>query len=123
MNSTSPPAPVTARPVATPGTAVRDGRLLEELLAAERVADDLRRRSLTGGSTLPDAIRVAVLRSTRPELTLELADAGLARVLGDDRAQQRRRRSSTSSSAQAVALAAGAATGSRRAIATFSCSV
>ena len=39
MNKTSPPMPVTARPVATPGTAVALRRLEEELLAAEVRAD------------------------------------------------------------------------------------
>ena len=42
------------------------GRLLVELLPAERVADRRRSSIATGASTLPDAIRVAVLRSSLP---------------------------------------------------------
>ena len=69
----------------------RDGRarrrFVEDLRPAERLAHGRRidhdRRRLRS----PDAIRVAVLRSSVPELALELADAGLARVVGDDQAQ------------------------------------
>ena len=64
MNSTSPPVPVTARPVATPGTGPL-GRLEEELLAAQvaahvAVVDDQR------GGHSPEAILVAALRSSLP---------------------------------------------------------
>ena len=65
-NSTSPPTPVTARPVATPGTAVRSAAswknfCLPERLAHDRLVDRDRRLDL-----IRDAIRVAVLRSTVP---------------------------------------------------------
>src|SRR4051794_4459774 len=63
------------------------GGLLEDLLAAERVADGVevdRDRRLGGARR--DAGRG--LAQQRPELALELADAGFARVLGDDRARQ-----------------------------------
>jgi hypothetical protein len=87
-NSTSPPAPVTASPVATPGVAVRARRLLEELLASERVADAVY-VDLTGALScaLPEAILRGGLAQQLAELALEVAHARLARVLGDDRAQ------------------------------------
>ena len=61
------------------------GRLLEELLPAERVADDVqvdrhRRLDLPGGDPRRG------LAQHLAELALELADAGLARVLAHDRA-------------------------------------
>ncbi len=83
---TSPPAPVTARPVATPGTAVRAAdswktfwrprasRIEVEVdrdRRLDRAARDARRR----------------LAQQRPELALEVAHARLAGVLADDRAQ------------------------------------
>ena len=40
-NSTSPPVPVTARPGGDAGGRGPEGRLLEELLASERLADCL----------------------------------------------------------------------------------
>ena len=43
-----------------------------------------RASTTTGACAVPEAIRVAVLRSTRAQLALELADARLARVLAHD---------------------------------------
>ena len=72
--------PVTASPVATPGTAVRSAASWKKRCrpSASRTAS---RSTTTGASTSPDAIFVAVLRSDLAELALELAHAGLARVL------------------------------------------
>ena len=86
MNSTSPPTGVQASPVATPGTRVRRLRLGVVALAAEqlarpRLADRALRRLALG-----DAARD--LARDRADLALELAHAGLARVVGDDRAQR-----------------------------------
>ena len=64
-NSTSPPVGVTARPVATPGTAVRTadswknfGRPSASRTTASSIA--------TGATAVPAAMRVAVLRSSVP---------------------------------------------------------
>jgi len=81
---TSPPVPVTARPVATPGTGRPVRRLLEELLAAQRVPYDVHVDhdgclDLAGG----DAGRSLAQHGGRAQ-RVELADARLARVLGDD---------------------------------------
>ena len=75
--------PVTARPVATPGTAVRSAASWKNFWrpSASRTTShvdldrrlDLSRRDARRG-----------LAQHRAELALELADAGLARVLGDD---------------------------------------
>src|SRR4051794_10191312 len=63
------------------------GRLLEDLLAAERVADGVEVDDDRGrGAGRRDARRG--LAQQRAELALELAHARLARVLGDDRAQE-----------------------------------
>src|SRR5829696_2580622 len=85
MKRTSPPAPVTDRPVATPdGRAL--GRLLEEALAPEGVAQlldtELDRRGCLAGR---DPRRR--LAQERPELALEVPHARLAGVLGHDGAQ------------------------------------
>ena len=65
MNSTSPPAPVTLRPVDTPGTAVRSADSWKK-----RWRPSASRRSSapisTGASTAPEASFVAVLRSSVP---------------------------------------------------------
>jgi hypothetical protein len=63
--STSPPVPVTARPVATPGTAVREAASWKTFWrpSASRTSS---RSTATGAVALPDAIRVAVLRSSVP---------------------------------------------------------
>ena len=65
-NSTSPPVPVTARPVATPGTAVRAAASWKTFWrpSASRTAS----RSTVDRrlARCPDAIRVAVLRSSVP---------------------------------------------------------
>ena len=65
MNSTSPPAPVTESPVATPGTAVRSAASWKKrcLPSASRTASA---SIVTGASASPEAIRVAVLRSSLP---------------------------------------------------------
>ncbi len=86
MKRTSPPAPVTDRPVATPGDRRALGRLLEEALAPEGVAQlvqaDLDRgRGLAGGDLRRG------LPQQRPELALEVPDARLAGVLGHHGAQ------------------------------------
>ncbi len=64
-NSTSPPAPVTASPVATPGTAVRaaDSWKNRWRPSASRTAS---MSIAIGASALPETIRVAVLRSSLP---------------------------------------------------------
>ena len=63
--STSPPVPVTARPVATPGTAVRAAASWKTFWRPS--ASRTRSRSIaTGACALPDAICVAVLRSSVP---------------------------------------------------------
>src|SRR3954465_13268091 len=101
MKSTSPPVGVYARPVATPGTAVRSAASCQKRWRprASRTASSSR---ATGADTSPAASRVAVFRSRapaggrargglprqRPELALEVADARLARVLPDDRAKE-----------------------------------
>ena len=82
-NRTSPPVPVTARPVATPGTAVRSAASVKNFAPAEDLAHvvgadrDRRRRprrlaSLRGG-----------LAQQRADVALERADARLARVVAD----------------------------------------
>jgi hypothetical protein len=65
MNSTSPPVGVYASPVATPGTAVRSAASWKNFCrpSASRTAST---SIATGASAEPDAIRVAVLRSTVP---------------------------------------------------------
>ena len=65
MNSTSPPVPVTLRPVATPGTAVRAAASWKTFWrpSASRTTAS---STSTGASTLPLAIFVAVLRSSVP---------------------------------------------------------
>ena len=65
MKSTSPPVPVTARPVATPGTAVRSAASWKNFCrpSASRTAAT---STVTGSSAVFDAILVAVLRSTVP---------------------------------------------------------
>ena len=62
---TSPPVPVTARPVATPGTAVRSAASWKNFWrpSASRTTST---STSTGASTWSAAIRVAVLRSTVP---------------------------------------------------------
>ena len=84
-NSTSPPTPVTARPVATPGTAVRAAASWKTFWrpSASRTSVDVDRhrrharirRDLRRG-----------LAQQRPELALELAHARLAGVLATRRA-------------------------------------
>ncbi len=81
-NSTSPPVPVTARPVATPGTAVRTADSWKNFWrpSASRTAS---RSMLTGAvARAPRRSSVAVLRRQRAELALQVADARLAGVLG-----------------------------------------
>src|SRR5579863_9483614 len=102
-NSTSPPAPVTARPVATPGTAVRIADSWKNF-TAQRVAHRLEVDHdwpgcfgrtgvgrLAGGGEAHDRsgrdLR-GCLAQQRPDLPLEVADSRLARVLRHDRLQQ-----------------------------------
>ena len=63
--STSPPTPVTARPVATPGTAVRSAASRKNR-CRPRASRTTSISTATGASAVSDAIRVAVLRSTLP---------------------------------------------------------
>ena len=84
MNRTSPPTGVHARPVATPGTLVRRRCSEKNAPLAEQLAGALGRD--------PDlALRLALgdvagdLAQHGADLALEVADAGLARVLLDDR--------------------------------------
>ena len=87
-NSTSPPTPVTARPVATPGTAVRTaaswknfGRPSASRTAARSMVTGAARRARRDpGRRLP---------KQRAQLPLQLPDARFARVVGDDEAQHR----------------------------------
>ena len=65
MNSTSPPVPVTARPVATPGTAVRSAASWKTFWRPS-ASRTISMSIATGASALPDAIRVAVLRRIVP---------------------------------------------------------
>ena len=65
MNSTSPPEPVTAKPVATPGVDVRSATSAKNfgLPSAGTIASS---SIATGGVASPDATRAAVLRSSLP---------------------------------------------------------
>ena len=63
---TSPPVPVTARPVATPGTAVRSAASCQKRCRPSASRTLRRGRSRSAASASPDAIRVAVLRSSLP---------------------------------------------------------
>src|SRR3569833_339123 len=76
MNRISPPTGVQARPVATPGMAVRIA-----LSASKRGAPRIGAMSATSRST-----RVA---EHAADLALELTHAGLARVVAHDGAQRR----------------------------------
>ena len=88
MNSTSPPTGVHARPVATPGRAGAPANLGVEPLPAEQLADPrLGHGHLALGAALGDLARD--LAADAADLALELAHAGLARVIGDDHAQRR----------------------------------
>src|SRR5437764_506533 len=65
MKRTSPPVPVTARPVDTPGTAVRSAASCQKRCrpSASRTRSA---STATGGAASPDAMRVAVLRRSLP---------------------------------------------------------
>ena len=83
---TSPPAPVTARPVATPGTRGARRDLLVEPRPPQRLqhgggVDDHRLRLIAGGDPR------GRLAQHGAQLALQLADARLARVVGDDEPQ------------------------------------
>ena len=86
--STSPPAPVTARPVATPGTDTRSARSSAwNRWRPEQVGAGRPRRPTTGrGGAAGDPD--GHLAERLAELALELAHAGLAGVAGDDGAQR-----------------------------------
>src|ERR1700739_3768990 len=93
-NSTSPPAPVTARPVATPGTAVRmadswknfcrpsASRTGSTEIVLGRGVDGDRHRSVP----LPSRDLGCGLAQHGAELTLEVSHPGLAGVVGDQQA-------------------------------------
>ena len=88
MKRTSPPVPVTARPVETPGIAVRSTDSWKKRWRPR--ASCTASASMTiGASASPEAIRVAARAQQLAELALELAHAGLAGVLGDHAAQDR----------------------------------
>ena len=86
--STSPPTGVQARPVATPGSRVRrrasaaNRRLPSASRTLASFIDTALRPGAVGLGHLPGD-----LAAHRPDLALELADAGLARVVADDRPQ------------------------------------
>ena len=88
MNRTSPPTGVQARPVATPGSWVR-----------RRVSAKTRRRPSSSRARFAETVCFLALRlplgdlagdlaADGADLALEVADAGLARVLLDDRPQR-----------------------------------
>ena len=87
MKRTSPPVGVQARPVATPGTLVR-----------RRCSAKTRRRPSSSRARLAGDLDLALglalgdvagdFAADRADLALEVADAGLARVLLDDRGQR-----------------------------------
>ena len=87
MNRTSPPAPVTERPVATPGTAVRSAASWKNRWrpSASRTAST---SIWTGGVGRPRGDAGRGLPQDLAELALEVADPGLAGVLGDHRADR-----------------------------------
>ena len=85
MKRTSPPTVVYARPVATPGCEVRLRTSLEK-----RLGPSHSRSTLLVDLHLPAppfATCVAALRHDVGDAPLEIADARLARVVADDRAQ------------------------------------
>ena len=85
MNRTSPPAPVTASPVATPGTAVRSadsGRNRGRPRKSRRFDSSTAIADRVGGQPGGD------LAQHPRQRTLELPDAGLAGVLAGDPAQR-----------------------------------
>ena len=84
MNSTSPPAPVTDRPVATPGIAVRSADSWKKRCRRGRRAPRPDRSQPELG--LAGDLRRG-LAEQRPEFALEVPDARLAGVLGHDAAQ------------------------------------
>src|SRR5215218_4231464 len=87
MKRTSPPTGVTASPVATPGSAVRF-----RTSAAKRRGPSHTRTRLSPTArrfARPSAISRAAFAEERCELPLEVADAGLPRVLADDDADRR----------------------------------
>ncbi len=65
MNSTSPPVPVTARPVATPGTLVRSAASKKKRGRPSHLVTSAA-STTTGASTEPAASFVASLRISRP---------------------------------------------------------
>ena len=87
-NSTSPPAGVHARPMATPGSFVRFSISSSRNVGAPSI-------STTTSGVIDDARLVAFgaaprdLAAERADLALEIADAGLARVAADDRRDRR----------------------------------
>ena len=88
MNSTSPPTGVHASPVATPGREVRR-RVSEKNL---RFPSSSRTRGsviVTFRFDSPLGDLPGDLAADRPDLALELAHPGLARVVGDDHPQRR----------------------------------
>ena len=90
MKSTSPPAGVHARPMATPGFFVRSSISSSRNRGAPSSSTTTSGVTATG-SSWPSARRRADLAAERGDLALEVAHAGLARVAADDGAQRRRR--------------------------------
>ena len=120
MNSTSPPTPVTASPVATPGTAVRSAASKKNFWRP-RYSRTSSASIVIGASTSPRRDLRGDLAQRLAQLPLEVPHAGLTRVVADDRAQ-RVVGEHDLVGAQAVALAL-ALTRWCLAIATFSSSV
>ena len=109
--STSPPASVQARPFATPDLAAARGRRLgrvarraEQLVEAAR-ASRARARVVALGGAARD------LAADRRDLALEVAHAGLARVLGHDVAHRGRATSGCGRRGSPCCLDAGAGSG------------
>ena len=89
MNSTSPPTPVTARPVATPGTATRSAASKKNFWPAQVVADALGRDHDDSASPpVPRRDLGRHLAQHLADLALQVPDAGLARVVADDDADR-----------------------------------
>ena len=84
-NSTSPPAPVTARPVATPGTPVRSAASGWKPAGRGSAGRRRRRRSPPAPmATSPVATWRRDLADERAQGAFQGADAGLPGVAGDD---------------------------------------
>ncbi len=90
MNSTSPPAGVHARPIATPGSLVRSSISSSRNVGAPSISTTtsgviVDRRLVAFGAAARD------LAAERADLALEVADAGFARVAANHGANAPRR--------------------------------